>query len=298
MFRNNLKEDTTKAMSVLRKGATRPVMITGDTAMTGIYIARKCKMVDPKATLLLGELKVGVDVDDAKSSDIVWTNIDPATNEKANVVGLQQVLDSLMGLEIIGQVFGIAVINFGFMIIAIAALFAQEFFACNEWDATKLDLSKWMLLGDNFEGETLGMLVMLQVTNTGAVGNFSAGYRQAWHKNWMFVLVFIASYVIVSYITLADPNRLGCWFRFQCGDPEALVKLGYFDHVDNITFSTGQDYLNINGHNVMPTEFRSVIWIIGLCNLAVVVFFVRFVVLGPVRTCIRNKWGKKRDMLY
>jgi len=204
----------------------------------------------------------------------------------------------LMGLEIIGQVFGIAVINFGFMIIAIAALFAQEFFACNEWDATKLDLSKWMLLGDNFEGETLGMLVMLQVTNTGAVGNFSAGYRQAWHKNWMFVLVFIASYVIVSYITLADPNRLGCWFRFQCGDPEALVKLGYFDHVDNITFSTGQDYLNINGHNVMPTEFRSVIWIIGLCNLAVVVFFVRFVVLGPVRTCIRNKWGKKRDMLY
>jgi cation-transporting ATPase 13A3/4/5 len=41
MFRNNLKPDTADAIVALKVGTVRPVMITGDTAMTGVFIARK-----------------------------------------------------------------------------------------------------------------------------------------------------------------------------------------------------------------------------------------------------------------
>jgi cation-transporting ATPase 13A3/4/5 len=93
-------------------------------------------------------------------------------------------------VETFSTVVGICLINFFFMVGGFALLFAQDFFLCNEWDASKVDLSKWWLLADNFEGCMIGLLVMSQVVNAGAVGNFSAGYRQNWLKNWPFLLVF------------------------------------------------------------------------------------------------------------
>lgn len=53
LFRNELKEDTPAAIAELRDGAIRPVMITGDNAQTGYFIARKCGMVDKGLQVLL-----------------------------------------------------------------------------------------------------------------------------------------------------------------------------------------------------------------------------------------------------
>jgi cation-transporting ATPase 13A3/4/5 len=511
-FRNNLKPDTGDAMVVLQKGDVRPVMITGDTAMTGVYIARKCAMVPPTATVLLGNLRAKqTEGEKAPTlSDIVWTVVDTATGQKTDEISIQTVITQvedttesnkgpqyelamdgavfnvlrnegelikkllpvcrvfarmtpvnkvecvelhmataitamcgdggndcgalraahvgvamsegeasivspfstsdksvfaaitvlregrcclstsfymydfvlmygetvvlskliylyiscqlaeyvwvffegllvpiisislaqtkplsylvprrptarLLGLETFATVVGICLINFAFMCGAFGLLFMQEWFLCKEWDATKIDLSKWWLLADNFEGCLIGLLVMSQVINAGAVGNFSAGYRANWLKNWAFILVFTASCkyfslslllslslrlffafaklshahvltphadLLLACLVLLDPNPVGCFFRFNCGDPDVLVNLGYLESAEGVKW-TGTKYNNIIGHNVLPPEFRTILFIFIMANLAAVFFWVRIVVLGPVRTFLRNNYGKK-----
>ncbi|KAJ2310112.1 hypothetical protein IWW54_003368 [Coemansia sp. RSA 2705] len=69
LFRNNLKEDTAQAIAELRRGDTRTVMVTGDTAMTAVYVARECGMVPENSRVLLGESKTPAD-------EIQWTDAD------------------------------------------------------------------------------------------------------------------------------------------------------------------------------------------------------------------------------
>ncbi|KAJ1655293.1 hypothetical protein IWQ61_004935, partial [Dispira simplex] len=68
LFKNNLKEDTAAAIHELREGSTRTVMITGDNALTGVYIARACEMVSPAVPIILGDV-------DAQGN-LVWTDVD------------------------------------------------------------------------------------------------------------------------------------------------------------------------------------------------------------------------------
>eukprot|EP00457_Paulinella_chromatophora_P000399 gb/GEZN01000399.1/.p1 GENE.gb/GEZN01000399.1/~~gb/GEZN01000399.1/.p1 ORF type:complete len:1294 (+),score=224.38 gb/GEZN01000399.1/:365-4246(+) len=56
LFRNNLKVDSAKAIAQLKRGAVRPVMITGDNALTGLFVAGRAGMTLPYSQVLLGEL--------------------------------------------------------------------------------------------------------------------------------------------------------------------------------------------------------------------------------------------------
>lgn len=56
LFRNMLKDDTKEAISQLKQGDVRTVMITGDTALTGISIATQCDMIEPGKKVILGDL--------------------------------------------------------------------------------------------------------------------------------------------------------------------------------------------------------------------------------------------------
>ncbi|KAI8973216.1 hypothetical protein BDF20DRAFT_881064 [Mycotypha africana] len=67
LFRNMLKDDTTDAIQQLKEGDVRPVMITGDTALTGIFIARQCGMIEPDRHVYLGDMVNG---------SMVWHNVD------------------------------------------------------------------------------------------------------------------------------------------------------------------------------------------------------------------------------
>lgn len=75
VFKNQLKPDTTENIAELKRGATRTVMITGDTALTGVYISRQCGMTEPGATVLLGDL-------DLKQDKVVWTDVDHPESTK------------------------------------------------------------------------------------------------------------------------------------------------------------------------------------------------------------------------
>ncbi|BBN19120.1 hypothetical protein MPTK1_8g08050 [Marchantia polymorpha subsp. ruderalis] len=57
LFRNELKSDTRVAIENLKDGQVRPVMVTGDNAQTGHYIARKCGMVEQHVPILLGDIE-------------------------------------------------------------------------------------------------------------------------------------------------------------------------------------------------------------------------------------------------
>ncbi|KAG0991211.1 hypothetical protein G6F27_014248 [Rhizopus arrhizus] len=55
LFKNLLKEDTKDAIAELKKGDTRTVMITGDNALTGIFIGKQCGLVPP-VRVLVGDI--------------------------------------------------------------------------------------------------------------------------------------------------------------------------------------------------------------------------------------------------
>ncbi|KAJ2298884.1 hypothetical protein IWW55_004344, partial [Coemansia sp. RSA 2706] len=69
VFKNMLKPDTAQAISELKGGSIRTVMVTGDTALTGIFIARQCGMVPPENTVVLGDI-------DKKTGRLIWTDVD------------------------------------------------------------------------------------------------------------------------------------------------------------------------------------------------------------------------------
>lgn len=77
LFRNMLKDDTPQAIAELKEGDTRVVMITGDTALTGIFIARQCGMIAPHQRVLLGDLVNG---------SIVWHDVDSGSQEDVDRV--------------------------------------------------------------------------------------------------------------------------------------------------------------------------------------------------------------------
>ncbi|KAJ1679407.1 hypothetical protein EV182_002115, partial [Spiromyces aspiralis] len=69
VFKNKLKPDTAQAIAELKRGDTRTVMITGDTALTGVYIARQCGMVPEGDRVLLADI-------DKRTDELVWIDVD------------------------------------------------------------------------------------------------------------------------------------------------------------------------------------------------------------------------------
>ncbi|KAJ1641764.1 hypothetical protein LPJ64_006304, partial [Coemansia asiatica] len=69
VFKNMLKPDTEAAIAELKHGSTRTVMITGDTALTGVYIARKSGLMPSASRTILGESA-------SPAGPVQWTDVD------------------------------------------------------------------------------------------------------------------------------------------------------------------------------------------------------------------------------
>ncbi|CAM6091151.1 unnamed protein product [Calypogeia fissa] len=57
MFRNELKADSRGAIEALKSGEVRTLMVTGDNAQTGYYIAKQCALVEEHIPVMLAELE-------------------------------------------------------------------------------------------------------------------------------------------------------------------------------------------------------------------------------------------------
>ncbi|TYZ64953.1 hypothetical protein PybrP1_010260 [[Pythium] brassicae (nom. inval.)] len=74
LFRNELKDDTHDAIAKLKDGDVRVVMITGDNAMCGCYIARTSGMISSASRVVLGDM---VHTDESPSiRQLVWRDVD------------------------------------------------------------------------------------------------------------------------------------------------------------------------------------------------------------------------------
>lgn len=197
----------------------------------------------------------------------------------------------LFGPETLISTAGVIVINGIFSACSIVLLFHQSWFVCHEFDSSTTDITKWWLVADNFEGETLGIVVFYQVFVAAAIGNFGSYFREAWWKNYYFVFFFLLAFTTLSCLLLLDPNRLGCWLRFNCGDPEVLRQ--YFNTTNAYSWA-GEKYNSPIGHNIYPKEFRWKLFFFCLGNSALVVIFQKVFILGPVREWVRKKWPMKK----
>uniref|UniRef100_A0A0G4I7T0 Uncharacterized protein n=1 Tax=Chromera velia CCMP2878 TaxID=1169474 RepID=A0A0G4I7T0_9ALVE len=72
LFRNELKSDSSAAVQQLREGDVRVVIVTGDNAECGNYIARELGLLDRCKQVLLAEVCDGGTVD-----DVTWSDISP-----------------------------------------------------------------------------------------------------------------------------------------------------------------------------------------------------------------------------
>merc|ERR1719397_2232894 len=100
-------------------------------------------------------------------------------------------------------------------------LFNQEFFVCKEFDRDTTDIFKWWLLADNFEGQTLGFVVLYQVYTMAFIGNFGFDYRQKFYKNYFFMTIFVVAIIFTTSLLILEPNVMSCWFRFNCGNDKS-----------------------------------------------------------------------------
>ncbi|OBZ88831.1 putative cation-transporting ATPase 13A3 [Choanephora cucurbitarum] len=72
LFKNQLKPDTTAAIQQIKQGDVRVVMITGDTALTGVFIGKQCGLVPSQDTnVILADV---ASTDDGEK--LIWTHTD------------------------------------------------------------------------------------------------------------------------------------------------------------------------------------------------------------------------------
>ncbi|EIE83526.1 hypothetical protein RO3G_08231 [Rhizopus delemar RA 99-880] len=226
-------------------------------------------------------------------SESIWIAVDVfitvfltwavSQSKAASRLAPQRPTAKLLGPQTLASGIGLVAINWIFLSSAYVLLFKQDWFRCNEFDSRAVDMSKWMLLSDNYEGEILALVCLFQFINNAAVFNFGYKFRQSFYKNYSLVFLWLLYLAIVSYWTLADPNRFGCLFRFNCGTPQVLEQIGYVPPSWSI-----MPYNTPLGHNVMPRPFRWRLWGLMMGNAATALVYEKYVVLGPVHSFLAS----------
>ncbi|KAL2914989.1 hypothetical protein HK105_205533 [Polyrhizophydium stewartii] len=198
----------------------------------------------------------------------------------------------LLGPETIVSVVGQIVINIVFSVVAVVLLFGQSFFRCREFDGTRADMRRWWELADNYEAEVTGLLGTFQILHAAAAFNLGSKYRNGFLMNRTFLVVYGVVFALITFITLAEPNALGCLFHVNCGTADALSSIGY-----STSFPLPTEYFAPGGHNVMPMSFRLVVWGLSVLNLLALLGWEGLVVLGPVRQLAKSKWPRRADAM-
>ncbi|OLY83043.1 putative cation-transporting ATPase 13A4 [Smittium mucronatum] len=195
----------------------------------------------------------------------------------------------LLGPNVLSGTIGIVLINLLFLSGGFIWLYSKSWFRCHEFDAKLIDISKWWLLGDNYETEVIAFIGLMQLVTSAFVVNFGFKFRRSWYTNYILISFWVIFLVVLSFMILDDPNWLGCRMRFNCGTPDVLVSLGYARPSFYIS-----PYNSPLGHNVLSKGSRFQIWAISISNVVAIIVWESIVVLGPIREFFRKKYPIKR----
>lgn len=136
-------------------------------------------------------------------------------SKAASKLSPERPTSSILGAHTMFSACGVLALNFTFMIIALAALFHQDWYLCRRWGST--NVSSVTLIADNYEAETLFLVTGYQYISSAMAFNFGYTFRSAWIKNYTFVALALGFTIIQFYIALV-PGYLSCVFRVNCSN--------------------------------------------------------------------------------
>ena len=195
----------------------------------------------------------------------------------AKKLSLTRPTASILGSATMFSACGVLVIHFMFIVIALATLFNQDWFQCRKWGST--DVSNVLVIGDNYESETIFLVTGYMYINSAIVFNFGYEWRQAWIRNFIFVWLVFGYTFIHFWITLV-PGKMSCFFRVNCENEDA---------VRGVTTFEVRPIQNPWNTTVMPQDYRNKLIAIMVCDTVAVVAWDYFVVNG-----IRQKLAAKK----
>lgn len=195
----------------------------------------------------------------------------------AKKLSLTRPTASLLGPATMFSACGVLAIHFIFTVIALATLFNQSWFQCRKWGST--DVSNVLVIGDNYESETIFLVTGYQYISSAIVFNFGYEWRQAWIRNYILVALVFGYTFMQFWITLV-PGKLSCFFRVNCNNEDVVRSVTSFQLIPvQNPFNT----------TVMPQDFRNKLIAIMVCNTVAVVAWDYFVVNG-----IRQRLAAKK----
>jgi magnesium-transporting ATPase (P-type) len=163
---------------------------------------------------------------------------------------------SVLGPHTLSSILGILFLNFIFTVIALLVLFHQDFFQCRRWDND--DVSNLLVIGDNYEAQTLFLLTGYQYISSAMAFSFGYEFRQAWYRNTLFV-TFVTGFTIIHMWIILVPGKLSCLWRVNCDNEHALysLSLGRVMPIQNPFHTT-----------LMPWNFRFILLFLIVANTA------------------------------
>lgn len=162
--------------------------------------------------------------------------------------------DSLLGPETLSSVCGILAWNFVYLVIALLALWNQDWFQCRKWNSN--DVSNVLTIGDNYETSVIFIVGGFQYISSAMVLNFGYTFRQAWCRNYVFVVLSVTWTLFVFVMTI-HPSPFSCIFRVNCDNGDA---------VRWVTKPYPVAIINPFNTTVMPVKFRWILVIIMAAN--------------------------------
>lgn len=212
--------------------------------------------------------------------DGIWTisfGFTLALSKAADRLAPSRPTSSLLGPHTMSSTVGVLFIHYLFDIIALAVLFQQHWFQCRKWNGN--DISNVLVIGDNYETETLFLVTGYQFISTAMTYNFGYEFRDRWINNrWLVVLVIVFS-AIQFYITLV-PGHLSCLFRVNCSNSNVVRSVSTWE------IFPIQNFWNTT---VMPTDYRFLLLFLMILNALAVMSWDYFAVNGT-----RKRMGAKK----
>ena len=173
---------------------------------------------------------------------------------------------SILGPNTMWSACGTLVINFVFLVIALAALFAQDWFQCRKWGSN--DVSNINTIGDNYETSVIFIVSGYQYISSAAAFNFGYSFRQNWFRNYVFVFLFLL-FTAMQFGMTISAGHFSCIWRVNCDNDHA---------VRFVTDPNPMAIFNIYSTTVMPVAFRLFLFGLMVVNLVVICAWNFFVV--------------------
>jgi magnesium-transporting ATPase (P-type) len=207
---------------------------------------------------------------------------------------------SLLGWQTISSIVGIISLNYIFMAVALFLLYREDWFQCRKWEAD-IQAGNVFLASDNYETQVVFLLTGYQLLSAAVTFNVGYEFRQAWWRNYSFVVLAAGSIFIHVYITLV-PGRMSCLWRVNCVDdyvirgvvtPDPFPISNPFHSTVGLWYSCGQTSLLTlfpTKTQVMPVSFRWKLVFVAFCNsLCIVLYDYCFV------NVLRRWWCTSRN---